>query len=390
MHELSALLPHPLGAAGMVKAEGSGESSLGVGGALFAQAGGGLEMGQSAAASPRAAALQLHGQLHTSARGAPESSAQSPYQMLLEAVPPHRIMWASLGWLELSGYLLQGVLGNTLAMFAGDATDPRNVAQLMQTMEEQGSEAAATVVHYTKRGRPFQHVLRVEPLRDAGLADIQFVLVTSVLLNPMSAEPPVAKAEAMLPGFVQLGVMQLADALRLGGYGEAGAALAHGVGQANARGAAMPSQGSAAADGMSEQQRQQLMRVSSATAVPPPHPTPTRARPRARDCSHQAYTIPAAPYPSSPARAGHARVADAAAAAAAEPVAAARGAAAPAPAGAAAAPREFDSATGEREPAAARRRDGGEHPGAAAASARRPAARGATLPTAGGRRRRDA
>ncbi|KAJ1623441.1 hypothetical protein T492DRAFT_883608, partial [Pavlovales sp. CCMP2436] len=157
---LSALLPHPLGAAGMVKAEGSGESSLGVGCALFAQAGGGLEMGQSAAASPSATALQLHGQLHASARDAPESSAQSPYQMLLEAVPPHRIMWASLGWLELSGYLLQGVLGNTLAMFAGDATDPRNVAQLMQTMEEQGSEAAATVVHYTKRGRPFQHVLR--------------------------------------------------------------------------------------------------------------------------------------------------------------------------------------------------------------------------------------
>mmetsp|Transcript_15734 Transcript_15734/g.42255 ORF Transcript_15734/g.42255 Transcript_15734/m.42255 type:complete len:444 (-) Transcript_15734:1567-2898(-) len=108
----------------------------------------------------------------------------APCQMLLEAASPHRIMWASLGWLELSGYMLTQVLGNTLSLFQGTNTDTVSLDRLLQAAALRGQEGKCTVVHYTKAGAPFQHVLKVERLQDTSLGESQFLLVSSALITP--------------------------------------------------------------------------------------------------------------------------------------------------------------------------------------------------------------
>ena len=104
-------------------------------------------------------------------------------QLLLEANPPFRIMWSSVGWLELSGYALQQVLGSTLDMFQGAATDAHMVASLVRAASERPGESSAAVVHYRSTGRPFYHVLRMGRLSDSMLSRSQFILVTSELVE---------------------------------------------------------------------------------------------------------------------------------------------------------------------------------------------------------------
>jgi PAS domain S-box-containing protein len=86
-------------------------------------------------------------------------------EVLTQPQPPYAIAWASEGWLDLCGFSSAEVVGRTLALIQGPATDRTQVARLMAAVRGLGVVEGVELVNYDKKRRPFKHVLSVQPVR---------------------------------------------------------------------------------------------------------------------------------------------------------------------------------------------------------------------------------
>jgi PAS domain S-box-containing protein len=108
------------------------------------------------------------------------------------SLPDCPIVFASDGFLELTGYGRFEVLGRNCRFLQGPDTDPASVAELGKAVRE-GREACVRILNYKKGGAPFWNMLTLAPLRDES-GESRFLVGVQV---DVTAEPaPAAGADA--------------------------------------------------------------------------------------------------------------------------------------------------------------------------------------------------
>ena len=106
-------------------------------------------------------------------------------------LPGCPIVFASDGFLELTGYGRYEVLGRNCRFLQGPATDPETVAELRSAVAER-RECAVRILNYKKDGTPFWNMLTLAAMRDAD-GEARFLIGVQV---DVTAAPAPAEAEA--------------------------------------------------------------------------------------------------------------------------------------------------------------------------------------------------
>nr|AML78630.1 putative LOV domain-containing protein [Codariocalyx motorius] len=93
------------------------------------------------------------------------------------SIPGHPIIFASPGFLKLTGYARREVLGQNGALFQGPLTSRRSVTEIREAVREERN-AQVVLLNYRKDGTPFWMLFRVCPVfsGDSG-AVVHFVAV---------------------------------------------------------------------------------------------------------------------------------------------------------------------------------------------------------------------
>ncbi|TKY69730.1 TWIN LOV 1 [Spatholobus suberectus] len=93
------------------------------------------------------------------------------------SIPGHPIVFASPGFLKMTGYARREVVGQSAAMFQGPRTSRRPVVEIREAVREE-RDAQVVLLNYRKDGTPFWMLFRVCPVfsSDAG-AVVHFVAV---------------------------------------------------------------------------------------------------------------------------------------------------------------------------------------------------------------------
>eukprot|EP01083_Nonionella_stella_P206859 752003_1 len=76
------------------------------------------------------------------------------------------IVYASDGFLDLTGYSRDQVLGRNCRFLQGTDTDPAKVAEIRKALQH-GDDASVTFLNYCADGTPFWNKLFIAALRDA-------------------------------------------------------------------------------------------------------------------------------------------------------------------------------------------------------------------------------
>jgi PAS domain S-box-containing protein len=106
-------------------------------------------------------------------------------------LPGCPIVFASDGFLELTGYGRYEVLGRNCRFLQGPATDAATVAELRAAVAGR-RECAVRILNYKKDGTPFWNMLTLAAMRDAG-GEARFLIGVQV---DVTAAPAPAEAEA--------------------------------------------------------------------------------------------------------------------------------------------------------------------------------------------------
>jgi len=89
-------------------------------------------------------------------------------------LPDNPIVFASHGFLELTGYTREEVLGRNCRFLQGPGTDQQAVEILRKAIES-GSETCVLLINYTADGTPFWNQLFIAPLRDTDDTIVNFI-----------------------------------------------------------------------------------------------------------------------------------------------------------------------------------------------------------------------
>eukprot|EP01024_Parvocaulis_polyphysoides_P034245 TRINITY_DN30303_c1_g1_i1.p1 TRINITY_DN30303_c1_g1~~TRINITY_DN30303_c1_g1_i1.p1 ORF type:complete len:459 (-),score=88.11 TRINITY_DN30303_c1_g1_i1:7-1383(-) len=81
------------------------------------------------------------------------------------SLPDCPIVFASDGFLELSGYRREEVLGRNCRFLQGKDTEPATVAKLREAVLNK-EECTVRILNYAKGGRPFWNMLSIAPMND--------------------------------------------------------------------------------------------------------------------------------------------------------------------------------------------------------------------------------
>lgn len=111
-------------------------------------------------------------------------------------LPNNPIVYATQGFLDLTGYTLDQIRGRNCDFFQGPETDSK-VAEKISDAFAQGNDMSAVVLYYRSDGTKFWHNLSVSPLRDEE-GNISNFLVDFMLLNDLDSK------ESSLLGVVNL------------------------------------------------------------------------------------------------------------------------------------------------------------------------------------------
>ncbi|CAM9263532.1 unnamed protein product [Heterosigma akashiwo] len=90
------------------------------------------------------------------------------------ALPDNPIVFASPGFLELTGYRLREILGRNCRFLQGPATDPQAVRRIREAVQK-GEDASVRLLNYTADGRPFWNQFFIAPLKDNTGRIVNFV-----------------------------------------------------------------------------------------------------------------------------------------------------------------------------------------------------------------------
>ncbi|CAJ1931697.1 unnamed protein product [Sphenostylis stenocarpa] len=91
-------------------------------------------------------------------------------------IPGHPIVFASPGFLKLTGYARSEVLGQTAAVFQGPCTSRRSVMEIREAVREERN-TQVVLLNYRRDGTPFWMLFGVCPVFGDGGAVVHFVAV---------------------------------------------------------------------------------------------------------------------------------------------------------------------------------------------------------------------
>lgn len=92
-------------------------------------------------------------------------TAQQNFVITDPSLPDNPIVFASHGFLTLTGYSLDNVLGRNCRFLQGPRTDPRAVAKIRKAIEE-GYDTSVCLLNYRIDGSTFYNQFFIAPLRD--------------------------------------------------------------------------------------------------------------------------------------------------------------------------------------------------------------------------------
>ena len=101
-------------------------------------------------------------------------AAQRSFIISDPSLPDNPIIFASKGFLELSGYALEAVLGRNCRFLQGPGTDPVQVEVLRNGIMA-GEDTSVCLLNYRADGSPFYNQIFVAALRDADNNIINYV-----------------------------------------------------------------------------------------------------------------------------------------------------------------------------------------------------------------------
>eukprot|EP01025_Chloroclados_australasicus_P021632 TRINITY_DN22702_c1_g1_i3.p1 TRINITY_DN22702_c1_g1~~TRINITY_DN22702_c1_g1_i3.p1 ORF type:complete len:783 (-),score=85.28 TRINITY_DN22702_c1_g1_i3:1249-3432(-) len=81
------------------------------------------------------------------------------------SLPDCPVVFASDGFLELTGYSREEVLGQNCRILQGKDTDPETVTQIREAIQN-SEEIMVRILNYTKTGEPFWNMLSIAPMKD--------------------------------------------------------------------------------------------------------------------------------------------------------------------------------------------------------------------------------
>lgn len=94
-------------------------------------------------------------------------TAQQNFVVTDPSLPDNPIVYATQGFLSLTGYTLDQVLGRNCRFLQGPDTDPRAVEKIRKAIEE-GSDMSVCLLNYRVDGTTFWNQFFIAALRDAG------------------------------------------------------------------------------------------------------------------------------------------------------------------------------------------------------------------------------
>lgn len=97
-------------------------------------------------------------------------------------LPDHPIVYASEGFLQMSGYLAEEVLGRNGKFLQGPGTSRRAVLEIRDAIREEKSCQVA-ILNYSKQGWPFWNLLHIAPIFSNDGRVVHFVGVQTAIVN---------------------------------------------------------------------------------------------------------------------------------------------------------------------------------------------------------------
>lgn len=94
-------------------------------------------------------------------------TAQQNFVVTDPSLPDNPIVYATQGFLNLTGYTLDQVLGRNCRFLQGPETDPKAVEKIRTAIEE-GSDMSVCLLNYRVDGTTFWNQFFIAALRDAG------------------------------------------------------------------------------------------------------------------------------------------------------------------------------------------------------------------------------
>lgn len=101
-------------------------------------------------------------------------SAQQCFAVSDPSLPDNPIVYVSSGFLELTGYKLEQVLGRNCRFLQGPGTDPRSVDVIRRGVHA-GRDTSVCLLNYKADGTPFWNQFFIAALRDADGNIVNFV-----------------------------------------------------------------------------------------------------------------------------------------------------------------------------------------------------------------------
>ena len=113
-------------------------------------------------------------------------TAQQNFVITDPSLPDNPIVFASQGFLTLTGYALESVLGRNCRFLQGPRTDPRAVAKIRKAVDE-GYDTSVCLLNYRIDGSTFYNQFFVAPLRDGAGNVVNYVGVQCQVTDQFAA-----------------------------------------------------------------------------------------------------------------------------------------------------------------------------------------------------------
>lgn len=89
-------------------------------------------------------------------------------------LPDCPLVYASEGFMQMTGYSSEEILGHNCRFLQGEGTDPKSVDQIREAVKT-GKSLCTRLLNYKKDGTPFWNLLTITPIRDETGRVVKFV-----------------------------------------------------------------------------------------------------------------------------------------------------------------------------------------------------------------------
>jgi PAS domain S-box-containing protein len=114
-------------------------------------------------------------------------------------LPDRPLIYVNEGFVRLTGYPRDAVLGRNCRFLQGAGTDAETVTEIRRAMDS-GRECTVEILNYRRDGLPFWNRLSITPVRDLSGNVTHFIAVQSDVSERRRAEEELRRAKAELEG----------------------------------------------------------------------------------------------------------------------------------------------------------------------------------------------